>query len=1168
MLIARHFKHSLLLLFYVVAGYCVSAQCEQSAVECPQDCSAAECCFSMYEGVGVGEVVGNVNVVTAISQTLMSDVDDGINLQGESDYFLLNTTTGEVQIKEDVDREVLGVPCLTFGVQVTNADDEQSLFIVGVVVQDINDNSPEFTVTSYSIERREEMDLEVCVGHTPQLEASDADIGSNGQITYSLADGGAASMFIISEENCITNTTRLDRDVVPDSSITRVNPLYLTLIATDGGNPPRQSNITFTINLSDINDNPPKFTTESLETITILENETDGTVIRDLNATDRDYNNELTYTLVSRNVPFLLNTTSGQLSVAVGNSRLNVNGYNLSIQVSDSELSSTSTLHIVVQDVNDRATISPLGNVNYVFEEESTDFTIRYQIQDPEAASLDNFTVELSGVYSENFLAVISQHSLLGVPQIAITLTRKIDQEALIRDTGNTTIRLIIEVTEIGVPNITHRIFTNITVTGTNDNLPFLNRTEFEFEEEQPPGSRVAQLLGQDLDAGKDGVVVSYCIESAVAYPSPQSTEAHPQDLTSLFIMSNDLPDPSNRTLTAPMLDRENGIETVIVTMNLTDGGGSSNLVNITIHVKDVNDNYPVFPEKGYKFSFQEGRARGPISSVEAMDVDNGTNAVVEYKLLDYQHLFSVNKTTGEVSTLEVFDREEREVYTIKIKAMNVTAMAKNTDTNDLRNVVTVVLTVDDVNDSPPVWENSLDTFTISSDSPVKTLVVSLTATDADLEENAAITYKLEPSRLFDITPDNGIIKVATDLTNETGSHNLLVIACDQQHSTPRNITIEVKEPESTTSSSILIIGSISGVCVLLLLFVVAMVIVLLYVFLDKRKRSVNFSKSRSETDDTGSPTPGILRPIPSSSVSYASRSSCSNSNSRGVKFHDKVKKIGYDYEHAVNNSSDVYFTESSIHLDSSGDESPVMPPRLPTTSSHHHNGKLLSDRHSHMLNGAPRLPPIQENFLYSHAMHHPIQDDTYYDEDSEGNSDDDSTLPDNASSTNATLPSVRHLSHIASSPNSSPSSTRLGPLPPMAQIPPSHQFVRSPEHGVGYAPRHHDELSIHSSSSDSLTPPPVHSHISHENQRINRQSSRGTYPVHMPEGYIVPPSSAVAARYSAGSFMDHFDGTDFEDTSTYASAELDEVLHFRPDQEPGIFSLTPRSSYYEESQL
>ena len=72
-----------------------------------------------------------------------------------------------------------------------------------------------------------------------------------------------------------------------------------------------------------------------------------------------------------------------------------------------------------------------------------------------------------------------------------------------------------------------------------------------------------------------------------------------------------------------------------------------------------------------------------------------------------------------------------------------------------------------------------------------------------------------------------------------------------------------------------------------------------------------------------------------------------------------------------------------------------------------------------------------------------------------------------------------------------------------------------------------------------------------------------------MPDGYVIPPSStAVTSRYSAGPFMDRLGTThDFGDASTYASTELDEVLHFH-DQEPGIFSLTATSSYDEVSQL
>lgn len=1153
----RRFKR--VTFFYIVLTYyCVQCQdeCESGAVPCEDDCVFIQtCCFDMFEAVEIGSVIGNVNIVSSINDILTNG--SGSISHDTDENFLVNETTGVVTMNRVVDREA-SMTCLPLSITV-NVGGQDDLIIIGVIVRDINDNSPTFNADQFTKEKMEGTDVNLCISTTYELEATDIDDGLYGAITYSLA-GDAADKFNISDyeddENCIRNIVELDREEVSDPSNTHVYLLILLLVATDGGW--RSSNITLIINITDVNDNDPMFTDASLETVFIKEDTMNGVVIRDLNATDLDYNSVLTFSLVDETVPFIVNSTTGEVSVRT---TLQPRSYILEIAVTDSERITVSNLNIEVEDVNDRADIVfefikvDSKDVDCIEEETvSEKLLIRYEINDEDN---NNYLITLSGPHTENFTATVSSTSFSSF--ILITLCHPIDEEELFRDTGKRIIELNIQVKEVGKnTNITQSLSINISICGINDNKPFLNKTEYTAEEER--NGNFGELDMQDLDSGDDGIVVSFCIVSALS--SPGMT-----DLTTAFQNNNRC---NQVTLISPSLDREAGIEYIVVAMNLTDGGNLSNIVNITINLTDINDNYPIFTQQDvYDFEFNEGidSIGKRLGMVIADDADLGTNAEVCYELVDHTDLFSVDNITGEVSTLVEFDREEKESYIITIRAKNVVPIVKDIDPSTLSEV-SVSVTVKDLNDSPPVWENKNVIFSTSSDSAVGDFVAEVTADDPDIHPE--IMYDIEGSVLFSVDM-SGVIKVAADLTEEIGSHSILLIASDGVHPTPLNITIEVNKPTSLSSSNFVIIVSVSSVCFLFVLVLVVMVIILVCVYINKYHHSVRLAKrdSKYEIDGIGSPQRGILRQIPSSSSGFTSRSSSANGNSRGVKFEPTVQKFGYDYEHAVNNSSDLYVTQSSIHLDSSGDESsPITPPRLPTTSSHHPNGKIPMSGQSHLTNGAPRLSPIQENFLFtSHGMRrtHPIQDERYSEDDYDGNSDDDSTLPDNASSTNAPLPSVRHLSHMAASPHSTPPGSHLAPHHPMAQISPPHQFQRSPDHGVGLNPPHHDQLSIHSSSSESLTvtPPPMHSH---DNQRLSRPSARGPYPAHMPEGYVMPPSSS--SRYGAVPFMDRFTGTDFEDASTYASAELDEALHFRPDQEPGIFSLTATSSYDEESQL
>ena len=1188
---ARQFKHASLLLLLCVALQSVGpsvSQCESHAVPCPSVCDNQMplCCFSANEEENVGIVVGNVDVVTQI-HTILTDQTGSISLTQSDPYFDLVTETGAVRVKKKVDREADG-DCVLLGIGIVVPGSSQLAVTVGVRIDDINDNAPIFASPSVLIEE-DESDVTknwVCINERSSLQATDDDIGSNGNISYSIG-GDAENMFAIGADTCITNIVPIDRDSVPHPQTTEHYTLNLLVIATDDGNPPKNSSIHLIINVRDINDNYPQFTPDSLEPITVLENEMEGTVIHVLKADDRDYNSELTYYLdPATTLPFILNTTSGQLSVS-GSSSLTYTeeGYTLSVGVTDSENSNETTLLVIVVNVNEKATFTLVGMPTRKIDEVSIyPSLIIYSIDDPDDAAEEDFSVELLGVRSDHFSVIISKNSFLF--SIAINLDTHIDLEALVNEIGNTTFVLGILVTELGFPNISHTFEYIITVEGINDNYPLLVVTEFEFKEEQSAGSPIGQLEGIDLDSGINGTVVSYCIISATAQSEDRTKT---KDLTDAFVTSNNnnpcLSPP--HTLTAPKIDREDDADTVVIAMNLTDGGGNSNVSIITVNIVDVNDNFPSFLSTEYKFSFTEGQDPVNIGKVTADDDDTGANAEVEFELLNHRDLFTVNRTTGEVNTLTEFDREEKDMYSIRIEARNVAPIEGNMDDSNVNDIATITVIVGDINDSPPEWENDLKTYiTITSNYVVGELVTVLIAKDGDLGDNAAITYTLDPAELFNVSRV-GDINVAGSLENKIGTYSLTLTAsntAEPHHMAYLNITIEVERPDTTTDPSVAIYGSISGTILFVLLAIVVLFVILLFVYFNKRRQSVNLSNKngRSHSNGVNSPTRGILRQIPSTSVGFSSRSNSTNGTGRGVKFDDKVQKIGYDDDHAVSNNDDVFFTESSIHLDSSGDESPQTPPRL---HSVHHNGKLPSDGHSHSPNGAVRLSPIQENFLYSH-QNYPMQEAynlNLYDEDSEVQSDDDSTLPDNASSKNAPIPSVRHLqqyksspkhgmSRMPPSPHSSPPTSHLAPLPPMGQISPSHQFPLSPEHRTTHTtPPLHERLSSHSSSTDSLTPSP---HPQHESSHMMRQTSRSTYPVHMPEGYVIPPSthSAVPSRFPAESFMDPFEGTDYGDASTYASAELDEALNFRPDLEPGIYSLTATSSVYsydnEESQL
>ena len=1036
------------------------------------------------------------------------------------------------------------------------------------------------------------------------LQATDADEGENGRISYTVT-GKDAHMFAVDDDGCIVRTVPIDRDSVINPQTTPIVYKEFLLVATDNGNPQLMSNISITINVTDVNDNIPVLRESSLIVAPVPEDAEQGTLINVFEADDPDYNSELRFELVESNVPFLL-SPAGELTLSGPLNHEQQPSYTINVRVTDMTLSNTSMVIINVQNVNDEATVTPTGSSHHTIIEETTGFSIGYKISDTDTEG--QYHVELSGARSECFSWSIN--SVLRDYLAIITLNHAIDQEELIADTGSNSFVLDVVIIELGSPNKSHYFNNTITVEGINDNLPTLKECYFQFKEKQAPGTRIAELMGNDLDDGFNGTVKNYTLISVIAYPSRKSLTQEFQNVNNgpqLTIQGNlnlsvSERIPTSVSLLAPTIDREDQIHVINITLNLTDGGGLSNIVYVTVDILDINDNNPTFPPGCCTFTISEDDVPPHlVGSVTASDRDSGINAEIRYKMENSSDKFAVNESSGAITTLQVLDREQNSKYFIAIRAENV---------NNINRSESVVVTVHvtDVNDNPPRWEDDVETeFTVKSDSSPGTLVGFVAAIDyddAETEDNAKIFYRLHPEGPLFTIDTIGAITVQIDLTNELGVHNLTAEAYNPEgppsHTTMLNITITVESPDDYTSSSAVIYASIGGVSLLVVVAIAVAVLLLVGVWCKSRRQSHSFPKMNggpyNNANNTNSPKRGILRQVPTT-VAVSSRATSANGSGRGVKFDDKVQKIGYDDDHAVTNDA-VYYTESSINLGSSGDESPQTPPRPPRLHpSIHHNGKLSSDGHSHAPNGTVSLSPIGEDFFptHTHPPHQrsPLMSDTpYYLHDSEnlgdydGNSDDDSTLPDDASNINAPMPSVSHhiMRYVSSPQHGIPHMPPPQSSPPpshltshvMGGLSPTHQYSHphSPHHSnsLTLTPHNHTPHSPHSPSLDSLTTMPTRQHMTHDNPRMMHQSSRGSsYPIHMPDAFGGPPPITVGPRYE-DHFMETFDGSDYGDASTYASADLDEALHFRPDLEPGIFSLTATSSVYsddnEESQL
>lgn len=134
---------------------------------------------------------------------------------------------------------------------------------VNIIVEDVNDNPPEFGSNTVRISVPEDVEP-----GSPlyQAHARDRDSGENGVIRYRLVSDKTASsrdLFSIDpRQGHLTLTRHLDYEVAQRHS--------LVIVASDTGVPSLTSNLTLIVDVQDVNDNPPVFK-HSEYTVSVLE---------------------------------------------------------------------------------------------------------------------------------------------------------------------------------------------------------------------------------------------------------------------------------------------------------------------------------------------------------------------------------------------------------------------------------------------------------------------------------------------------------------------------------------------------------------------------------------------------------------------------------------------------------------------------------------------------------------------------------------------------------------------------------------------------------------------------------------------------------------------------------------------------------------------------------
>ncbi|MED6274523.1 Protocadherin-15, partial [Characodon lateralis] len=182
----------------------------------------------------------------------------------------------------------------------------------------------------------------------------------------------------------------------------------------------------------------------------------------------------------------------------------------------------------------------------------------------------------------------------------------------------------------------------------------------------------------------------------------------------------------------------------------------------VSIVVTDVNDNNPTFDlTLGTNFTVQEEKANLFVGQVNATDPDDGVNGQVYYRIVNYPDLFVIT-ANGSIYTRRPLDRELRNHYSIVVEASDGAVDPRKT-------TLMVSVQVLDIDDNSPVFSQQDYVVNVPENSLVGTVVLKLTAVDADLFSNITYRIKTESARqLFSLNRITGELALLQTLDFES----------------------------------------------------------------------------------------------------------------------------------------------------------------------------------------------------------------------------------------------------------------------------------------------------------------------------------------------------------------------------------------------------------------
>ncbi|XP_060936057.1 protocadherin gamma-A11-like isoform X8 [Limanda limanda] len=415
------------------------------------------------------------------SYTLKPNDNFIIKLHGQSH----GVTKVEMILQKPLDREKKEFASLLLTAVDGGEPQKSGTMQIHITVLDANDNAPVFTQTIYKASVKENALKGTII---TKVSASDADKGSNGEVSYVIGNGviGSLDLFHITEDGQLILNGPIDFE--------KSRNYEIDIEAVDRGGLSDSSKVI--IDVGDINDNSPVINMISSSN-SVGEDSRSHTVVAVMSVNDPDSEeNGKVRCVINKNIPFALTATSSNLYSIVTDSDLDretASEHNITVSCSDEgvpSLSSSVTLTLQISDVNDNAPVFERSSYEANIVENNTPglsvFTVKARDADWNQNARVSYILEDSSVNGVPVSSFVSVSADSGV----IHAVRSFDYEQ-IKD-----FHFRVKAQDGGSPPLSSNVTVKILIQDQNDNPPQV------LYPVQTGGSLVAELVPRSADVG------------------------------------------------------------------------------------------------------------------------------------------------------------------------------------------------------------------------------------------------------------------------------------------------------------------------------------------------------------------------------------------------------------------------------------------------------------------------------------------------------------------------------------------------------------------------------------------------------------------------------------------------------------------------------------------